>query len=54
VLWSHRAFAAALERLARGDRRCFTYRLDTLFLGRRVAGGHFSEGLMNVEWWQDM
>jgi hypothetical protein len=45
VLHSHDAYAAALERLARGDRRCFT------FLGAR---GHFSEGLRNVEWWQDM
>jgi hypothetical protein len=45
VLQSHDAFYAALERLARGDRRCFTY------LG---APGHFSQGIFNVEWWQDM
>jgi hypothetical protein len=45
VLQSHDAFYAALERLARGDRRCFTY------LG---ASGHFSQGILNVEWWQDM
>ena len=45
VLRSHDAFYAALERLARGDRRCFTY------LG---ASGHFSQGLLHVEWWQDM
>jgi len=45
VLDSHDAFAAALERLAKGDRRCFT------FLGAR---GHFSQGLWRVEWWQDM
>jgi hypothetical protein len=45
VLRGHDAFAAALERLARGDRRCFT------FLGAR---GHFSEGILHVKWWQDM
>lgn len=45
VLRSHDAFYAALERLARGDRRCFAY------LG---APGHFSQGILNVKWWQDM
>ena len=45
VLRSQDAFYAALERLARGDRRCFAY------LG---APGHFSQGILNVEWWQDM
>jgi hypothetical protein len=45
VLNSHDAFAVALDRLARGERRCFT------FLG---APGHFSEGLRNVKWWQNM
>jgi hypothetical protein len=45
VLDSHHAFAVALERLAQGDRRCFT------FLG---APGHFSHGLWRVKWWQDM
>lgn len=45
VLQRHDAFAAALDRLQRGDRRCFT------FLGSR---GHFSEGISSVEWWQDM
>jgi len=45
VLRSHDAFAVALEWLAQGDRRCFTY------LG---APGHFSQGILNVEWWQDM
>jgi len=45
VLQSHHAFAVALERLARGDRTCFTY------LG---ASGHFSQGLLNVKWWRDM
>jgi hypothetical protein len=45
ILRSHDAFGVALDRLARGDRRCFA------FLG---APGHFSEGLRNVEWWQDM
>jgi hypothetical protein len=45
VLVSHDAFAVALDRLQRGDRRCFT------FLGAR---GHFSEGLAQVKWWQNM
>jgi hypothetical protein len=45
ILESHDAFAQALRRLERGDRRCFT------FLG---APGHFSQGLLNVEWWQNM
>jgi len=45
VLHSHDAFYAALERLERSDRRCFTY------LG---APGHFSQGILQVEWWQDM
>jgi hypothetical protein len=45
ILQDHDAFAAALERLARGDRRCFT------FLGAR---GHFSQGILHVKWWQDM
>jgi hypothetical protein len=45
VLQRHAAFAAALERLRRGDRRCFA------FLG---APGHFSEGIASVKWWQDM
>jgi hypothetical protein len=45
VLQSHDAFYVALERLAKGDRRCFTY------LG---APGHFSQGLLNVKWWQGM
>jgi hypothetical protein len=45
VLQCHDAFAKALERLMRGDRRCFA------FLG---APGHFSEGIREVEWWQDM
>jgi hypothetical protein len=45
VLQSHDAFYTALEWLARGDRRCFTY------LG---APGHLSQGILNVEWWQDM
>jgi hypothetical protein len=45
ALQSQDAFWKALERLARGDRRCFA------FLG---APGHFNEGLHSVEWWQDM
>lgn len=45
VLDDHDAFAAALQRLERGDRRCFA------FLG---APGHFSQGILHVEWWQDM
>jgi hypothetical protein len=45
VLRAADAFSAGLEHLAQGDRRCFT------FLGAR---GHFSEGLLQVEWWQDM
>ena len=45
VLRSHDAFLTALARLERGDRRCFA------FLG---APGHFSQGLLNVKWWQDM
>jgi len=45
VLNGQDAFDAALERLRAGDRRCFD------FLGAR---GHFSEGLLQVEWWQDM
>ena len=45
VLRSQDAFAGALDRLVLGDRRCFT------FLGAR---GHFSEGIRNVQWWQDM
>jgi hypothetical protein len=45
LLQSHDAFAAGLERLKKGDRRCFD------FLGAR---GHFSEGLHSVTWWQDM
>lgn len=45
ILRSQHAFEVALDRLARGDRRCFA------FLG---APGHFSEGVRNVEWWQDM
>jgi hypothetical protein len=45
VLRSHDAFATALKRLEQGDRRCFT------FLG---APGHFSEGILQVQWWQDM
>lgn len=45
VLRSHDAFAAGLARLQSGDRRCFA------FLGAR---GHFSEGLLQVKWWQGM
>jgi hypothetical protein len=45
LLRDHDAFAGALDRLALGDRRCFT------FLGAR---GHFSQGLTSVRWWQDM
>jgi len=45
VLQSHDAFATALQRLAGADRSCFTY------LG---AAGHFSQGVLNVQWWQDM
>jgi hypothetical protein len=45
LLHSHDAFAASLERLRRGDRRCFA------FLGAR---GHFNEGIFSVKWWQDM
>jgi hypothetical protein len=45
VLQCHDAFAAALERLQKGDRRCFD------FLGTR---GHFSQGLQSVIWWEDM
>lgn len=45
VLRSQHAFGVAIDRLARGDRRCFA------FLG---APGHFNEGLRNVQWWQDM
>lgn len=45
LLRDHDAFAKALDRLARGDRRCF------LFLG---APGHFNQGLHSVWWWNDM
>ena len=45
VLRSRDAFDAALERLSQGDRRCFD------FLGSR---GHFYEGLLQVQWWQEM
>jgi hypothetical protein len=45
ALQSHDAFSAALDRLQRADRRCF------VFLGAR---GHFSQGLLEVKWWQDM
>ena len=45
VLRGQDAFDAALVRLQGGDRRCFD------FLGSR---GHFNEGLLPVEWWQDM
>jgi hypothetical protein len=45
ILRAHDAFAVGLERLAVGDRTCFT------FLGAR---GHFSEGLLQVKWWQEM
>lgn len=45
VVRGQAAFLASLERLEGGDRRCFA------FLG---APGHFSEGLLQVKWWQDM
>jgi len=45
VLRAQDAFLAALRRLEQGDRRCFA------FLG---APGHFSQGLLQVEWWQGM
>lgn len=45
ILRNQDSFEAALERLARGDRRCFT------FLGAR---GHFNDALLSVEWFQDM
>jgi hypothetical protein len=45
VLTSHKAFAAAIERLARGDRRCFTYYVGRMPSSRRRFRGHFSEGL---------
>jgi len=44
VLASHDAFTAALDRLQRGERRCFD------FLGAR---GHFSQGIYAVTWWQE-
>jgi hypothetical protein len=45
VLRGPAAFRAALERLEQGDRRCFTF---------LRAPGHFSGGLFEVKWWQNM
>lgn len=45
VLKSHAAFRAALERLRKGDRRCFHW---------RDASGHFERGLREMVWWRDM
>lgn len=45
VLRSHDGFAVALQRLGRGDRTCFAY------LG---IPGHFSFGIQQVKWWQEM
>lgn len=45
VFTDESAFESALQRLRRGDRRCF------LFLG---APGHFSQGITSLRWWENM